>query len=72
MLENIPQTVLRASFAQNKKMKMAIGSLFALLTQLTMAKVPMEPGEEARMNLMDTGSLMMMALLATGSAKTAK
>ena len=51
---------------------MATGRLFVSLTQPTMVKVQMEPGEEALMNPTDTGSSTMMAQLATGSVKMAK
>ena len=72
MLEHITQTVMKALFVQNRKMKMATGHLFVSLTLPSMVKVLMEHGEEAQMILTDTGSLMMMALLATGSARMAK
>ena len=50
---------------------MEIGPLIASMIQLTTVKVQMEPGEETLLNLTDTGSLTMTALLATGSVKTA-
>ena len=58
-------------FAQNRKMKMATGRLYVSLTQPTMVRVQMEPGEDIHLNTTDTGSLTMMALVATGSVKTA-
>ena len=72
MLEHITQTVMKALFAQNRKMKMVTGHLFVSLTQLTTVKVQMVPGEEAQMNPTDIGSSMMMSHLATGSVKMAK
>ena len=58
--------------ARTRRMKVAIQSQSASLTQLTTVKVQMEHGEDTQMNPTDTGSLMMMAQLATGSVKTAK
>ena len=69
MPEHITQIVLKALFAQNKKMKTAIGCLSASSKPLTMEKVLMVHGEEVPMNQMDTGSLTMTALLAIGSVK---
>ena len=72
MLEHITQTVMKASFVQNRKMRMATGRLFALMTLLTTVKVQMEHGEETRLIPMDTGSSIQMILLATGSVTMVK
>ena len=58
--------------ARTRRMKVAIQSQSASLTQLTMVKVQMEHGEDPQLNLTDTGSSMMTAQLDIGSVKTAK
>ena len=72
MLAHITQTVMKASFVQNRKTKVAIGHLFALLTLLTMVRVLMELGEETLPNQMDTGSSIHMVTLDPGSVMMAK
>jgi phenylacetate-coenzyme A ligase PaaK-like adenylate-forming protein len=59
-------------FAETKRMKVAIQSQSASLTQLITVKVLMEHGEDTQLNPTDTGSLTMTAQLATGSVRTAK
>jgi hypothetical protein len=59
-------------FAKTSRMRVAIGSLSASLTQPTMVRVQMEPGEEAQLSLTDTGSSTKTTLLDIGSVKTAK
>ena len=54
-------------FAQNRKTKMATGRLCVSLTQPTMVKEQMEPGEETQLNPTDTGSLILMDTLDNGS-----
>jgi hypothetical protein len=59
-------------FAKTSRMRVAIRSLSASLTQPTMVRVQMEPGEEPQLSLTDTGSSTKTTLLDIGSVKTAK
>ena len=58
--------------ARTRRMKVAIQSQSASLTQLTTVKVLMELGEEAQLSLTDTGSSTMITQQATGSVKMVK
>ena len=72
MPEHITQIVLKALFAQNRKMKMETGTLIASLIQLTTVKEQKEHGEATRLNLTDTGSSIHMATPDLGLAMTVK
>ena len=58
--------------ARTRRMKVAIQSQSASLTQLTTVKVQMEHGEETRLIPTDTGSSIQMIPLATGSVTMVK
>ena len=72
MISNIISPVKMDLYAKNRRMRMEIGPLIALMIQLTTVKVQMEHGTETLPNQMDTGSSIHMVTLDPGSAMMAK